>query len=177
MGGGRAHLGLPRAAANNQLKASSHSIKIPYDIFMNLKAKSIFIAAILLTFSSAGLEAAQSPAPKDAKAYIISPKNGDKVKSPVVIQFGLEGMGVAPAGMKKANTGHHHLLIDLEKLPNLKIPLPTNEHVVHFGGGQTQVTKELAPGKHTLQIILGDATHIPHNPPIMSEKITIEVVE
>lgn len=109
-----------------------------------------------------------------ARAYIISPSAGDVVSSPVVVQFGLEGAGVAPAGVEKANTGHHHLLIDTD-LPDLSKPIPSDENHRHFGGGQTQVELELTPGEHSLQLLLGDHSHIPHDPPIMSEKITITV--
>lgn len=109
-----------------------------------------------------------------AKAYIISPEDGAIVTSPVLVQFGLEGAGVAPAGVEKANTGHHHLLIDTD-LPDLSKPIPADEHHKHFGGGQTQVELELEPGEHSLQLLLGDFGHTPHNPPIMSEKITIKV--
>lgn len=110
-----------------------------------------------------------------AQAYIISPANGATVTSPVTVKFGLKGMGVAPAGIVKANTGHHHLLIDLEKLPNLEQPIPSDKNHRHFGGGQTEVTLELEPGMHTLQLLLGDATHVPHKPAVVSEKITITV--
>jgi len=140
---------------------------------------SYILKSITLVFCLASLSvvAARSPAPKDAKAFIISPKDGAKVKSPVTIQFGLEGMGVAPAGMKMDKTGHHHLLINVDKMPRMNLPLPATDKIVHFGGGQTQVTKELKPGQYTLQILLGDHSHIPHEPPVLSEKITVEVVE
>jgi hypothetical protein len=91
------------------------------------------------------------------------------------VVFGLKGMGVAPAGMEKANTGHHHLLIDLEAPPALDKPLPADEQHKHFGGGQTEVTIELTPGQHTLQLLLADHNHIPHDPPVMSEVIRIVV--
>lgn len=110
-----------------------------------------------------------------AKAYIISPADGATVKNPVTIKFGLKGMGVAPSGVDRDNTGHHHLLIDLAKLPDLSMPIPNDSNHRHFGGGQTEVTLELSPGKHTLQLLLGDAAHKPHNPPVLSEKITITV--
>ncbi len=110
-----------------------------------------------------------------AQLYIITPANGATVKSPVTIKFGLKGMGVAPAGIEFANTGHHHLLIDLDKLPDLKQPIPADKQHVHFGAGQTETTLELAPGKHTLQLLLGDHLHRPHATPVVSEKITITV--
>lgn len=117
---------------------------------------------------------ARTPAPQGAKVYIISPADGASVKSPVVITFGLSGMGVAPAGVDKPNTGHHHLLIDTG-VPALDTPVPADANHKHFGGGQTETVIELSPGKHTLQLILGDMVHIPHEPPVVSQKITITV--
>jgi hypothetical protein len=111
-----------------------------------------------------------------ARLYIISPANGAKVKSPVTVQFGLSGMGVAPAGVAKEKTGHHHILIDTEaKDVDMNQPLPASEKIKHFGGGQTETKLELSPGKHTLQMIMGDENHVPFDPPLMSEKITIKV--
>lgn len=116
-----------------------------------------------------------SAAPDNAKVYIISPAQGDTVKSPVTVVFGLENMGVAPAGVNKENTGHHHLLIDVATLPDLSLPLPATEQIKHFGAGQTQTQITLPPGKHTLQLLLGNYAHVPHQQPVMSEKITITV--
>ncbi|MGD8569037.1 MAG: DUF4399 domain-containing protein [Gammaproteobacteria bacterium] len=121
------------------------------------------------------ISANATPAPKNAKAYIISPKNGATVTSPVVVRFGLANMGVAPAGVDKANTGHHHLLIDVKKLPPMDKPIPSDDHHKHFGGGQTQTVLKLPKGKHTLQLLLGDKNHVPFSPPVMSEKITFTV--
>ena len=115
-----------------------------------------------------------TPAPEGARAYIVSPSNGATVANPVVVVFGLEGMGVAPAGMEKEKTGHHHLIIDAS-LPAMDEPIPSDENYRHFGGGQTQVSLELTPGPHTLQLLMGDQNHIPHDPPVMSEKIRITV--
>jgi len=115
--------------------------------------------------------------PADAQVYIISPKDGAKVSSPVTVQFGLKAMGIAPAGVKIENTGHHHLLIDSDAPTDLSQPLPASEKVVHFGKGQTETTVKLTPGKHTLQLLLGDSTHVPHNPPVISKKITITVTK
>ena len=109
-----------------------------------------------------------------AEAYIVSPKHGATVSSPVTVLFGLEGFGVAPAGTEHKQTGHHHLLIDAP-LPDLSKPIPANDNFRHYGGGQTQATIELSPGTHTLQLLLGDHTHIPHNPAVFSEMITITV--
>lgn len=118
---------------------------------------------------------AVTPAPEGARAYIISPVDGAAVSSPVTVVFGLEGMGVAPAGVEKANTGHHHLLIDVPDVPAAGQPIPADDNHKHFGGGQTQVSVELPPGQHTLQLVLGDQNHVPHEPPVISERITITV--
>ena len=107
--------------------------------------------------------------------YIITPQDGDTVSSPVKVIFGLKGMGVAPAGIKMKNTGHHHLLINLAQLPDLNLPIPSDEQHKHFGKGQTEVSIELEKGEHTLQLILGDHMHVPHEPPIISKKIRIKV--
>lgn len=117
---------------------------------------------------------AQSTAPADAKVYFISPGDGDILNNPVTVRFGLKNMGVAPAGTQVENTGHHHLLIDTE-LPALDMPVPSDDHHRHFGKGQTETQLTLPPGKHTLQLLMGDFRHIPHNPPLFSEKITITV--
>ncbi len=114
-------------------------------------------------------------APADARIYFIEPADGQTVSSPVAVKFGLSGMGVAPAGTVRANTGHHHLLIDVEQLPALDKPVPSDQNHRHFGGGQTETQLELAPGTHTLQLLLGDATHTPHSPAVLSEKITITI--
>ncbi|MFW1677373.1 DUF4399 domain-containing protein [Pontibacter sp. JAM-7] len=113
-------------------------------------------------------------APEGAMAYIIAPADGATVPATFTVKFGLKGMGVAPAGTDKANTGHHHLLVD-GALPDMSMPL--GKDVKHFGGGQTETTLTLSPGAHTLQLILGDMTHTPHNPPVVSEKITVTVAE
>ncbi len=118
----------------------------------------------------------RSPRPAQARVYFITPRDGEKTKSPVVVRFGLEQMGVAPAGVDKPDTGHHHLIIDAE-IPPASLPVPKSDHYLHFGGGQTQASVVLAPGKHTLQLLLGDHNHVPHDPPVVSERITIEVVK
>jgi hypothetical protein len=138
--------------------------------------RAVAIAAVAIA-SVATFAWAQerTPSPAGAEVYIISPKDGATVKSPVTIEFGLKGMGVAPAGVKFENTGHHHLLIDTDIPADQNAPLPTSDTVRHFGKGQTEASVELKPGKHTLQLVLGDDKHTPHNPPVVSKKITITV--
>jgi hypothetical protein len=143
-------------------------------------AAALILAAPLAAVPPASAQAPaaaveRTPSPAGAEAYIISPKDGAKVHGPVLVQFGLKGMGIAPAGVKMENTGHHHLLIDTEAPADLGAPLPASDKIMHFGKGQTETTLHLPPGKHTLQLLLGDQNHIPHNPPVMSKKITITV--
>lgn len=114
------------------------------------------------------------PAPAGAEVYFIAPADGATVKGPVTVQFGLRKMGVAPAGVNQEGTGHHHLLID-DPTVDFAQPLPASEQIQHFGGGETETTLTLAPGKHTLQLLLGDWKHQAHQPPVMSSKITITV--
>ena len=133
-----------------------------------------FVAVVMCLWVEAPVWAA-TPAPDGAQLYIISPQQGELVGNPVRVQFGLRGMGVAPAGIDRPKTGHHHLLIDVERLPNLDQPLPSDDNHRHFGGGQTEVELTLSPGEHRLQLILGDKDHIPLSPPLVSEPITITV--
>lgn len=116
----------------------------------------------------------RTTAPESAELYFISPADGATVSNPVNVRFGLRNMGVAPAGIKYDNSGHHHLLVDTE-LPSLDFPIINDENHLHYGGGQTETTLELPPGEHTLQLLLGDFAHIPHDPAVMSERITITV--
>lgn len=135
--------------------------------------RSLVMLAYSTLFMATGAMAA-TPVPKDAKVYLISPADGAKVTGPVTVRFGLSGMGVAPAGVDHANTGHHHLIIDAD-LPPLDKPIPKDDRHRHFGNGQTETTLDLPPGKHTLQLLLGDFNHVPHDPSLKSEKITITV--
>ena len=135
---------------------------------------TLFAAA--LAAAPLGATAGDTPAPEGADLYFIGIEDGATVSSPVTVRFGLEGMGVAPAGTEREATGHHHLLIDATLEGDaLDQPIPSDENHRHFGGGQTETTIELPPGEHTLQLVLGDANHIPHDPPVMSERITITV--
>jgi hypothetical protein len=118
----------------------------------------------------------RTPAAAGAEVYIIAPRDGAKIKGPVTVRFGLKGMGVAPAGVKFDNTGHHHLLIDTD-VSELKFeaPLPATDKIVHFGKGQTEATLTLAPGTHTLELVFADYQHLSFDPPLHSKKITITV--
>ena len=135
----------------------------------------LFFIGVVMSCSTAFAEEYFSESPPGARVYIISPKDGQVVAKTFTVRFGLLNMGVAPAGVKVPNTGHHHLLINLENLPDMEKPLAFSENVRHFGGGQTETQVTLAPGKHTLQLLLGNYLHIPHKPPVLSEKITVIV--
>lgn len=134
--------------------------------------------ALFAAFAVAGLTqaSAQTASPAGAKVTIINLKDGATVQSPFLVQFGLSGMGVAPAGVEKPNTGHHHLLIDTTlTAEQMKGAIPADDSHKHFGAGQTEAMVTLPKGKHTLQLVLGDWSHIPHAPPVMSTPITITV--
>ena len=135
---------------------------------------SLLTIALLSTIAVA--RAGETPAPANAKVYFINLKNGDAVTSPVTVRFGLSGMGIAPAGTQVADTGHHHLIID-DKIEGdaLNEAIPMDEHHLHFGKGQTEASVNLPKGTHTLQLVLGDWSHIAHKPPVMSERITVNV--
>lgn len=138
------------------------------------------VSAVLgfLAFVSVAVLASanETPSSQGAEVYFISPVDGAVVTGPVTVRFGLHGMGVAPAGVEKAGTGHHHLIIDAP-LPPLDENIPMDENHRHFGGGQTETTITLAPGTHTLQLLLADQNHLPHDPPVYSKPITITVTE
>ena len=134
------------------------------------------IAALIVAATVAGAQERSAPA-SGAEVYIISPKDGAKVKGPVVVLFGLKGMGIAPAGVKFDNTGHHHLLVDMDVPADLSVPMPATDKLLHFGKGQTQTSLNLAPGKHTLQLVFADLNHRAFNPPLVSKKITITVTD
>ncbi|MBB3263881.1 hypothetical protein FHW79_001477 [Azospirillum sp. OGB3] len=145
-------------------------------------AAMIVAAALLLLPGAASAQSANAQstngrekAPEGARAYIMWPSNGTTISGGKLwVRMGLQNMGIAPAGIRKEDTGHHHLLVDSD-LATYDEPIPNTKQSLHFGGGQTEVRLELPPGRHTLQMILGDADHVPHDPPIMSQKITIIV--
>ena len=126
----------------------------------------LIISTIFATFSISA----------NPKVYFINLEDGDRVESPFLIQFGLSGMGIAPAGTDRSNTGHHHLLINVDDI-DLSKPIPSSSNHIHFGGGQTESLVDLMPGDYSMQLVLGDMTHTPHNPPIISQRINITVID
>ncbi|TDR43017.1 uncharacterized protein DUF4399 [Tahibacter aquaticus] len=150
-----------------------------------MKRVHVLLAGVFLAAAAQAQDAAKAPAaapglPRTAatagaELYFIAPADGATVGKEFTVRFGLKGMGVAPAGVTTDKTGHHHLLIDVAELPPMNLPLPNDATHKHFGGGQTETTLTLTPGQHTLQLVLGDALHIPFDPPILSKKITITV--
>jgi len=141
-----------------------------------MKARCIFalMAGLASIATALAADLPRNPAPADVELYIISPKDGETVASPLTVRFGLRGMGIAPAGVAMENTGHHHLLIDATP-PAVDRPIPADANHVHFGKGQTEAVITLAPGRHRLQLLLADHLHIPHDPPVMSKPITVIV--
>jgi Domain of unknown function (DUF4399) len=140
--------------------------------------KSIWMVALLVT--SAAVAQAEAPARTEAaagaEAYIIAPADKARVKNPVTVRFGLKGMGIAPAGIQVANTGHHHLFVDTALPADMSQPIPVVDgKIIHFGKGQTETTLTLTPGKHTLQLLVGDLLHIPNAQPVASQQITVTV--
>ena len=135
------------------------------DIYKLMKILLI-ISTIFATFSISA----------NPKVYFINLEDGDRVESPFLIQFGLSGMGIAPAGTDRENTGHHHLLINVDDI-DLSKPIPSSSNHIHFGGGQTESLVDLMPGNYSMQLVLGDMTHTPHNPPIISQRINITVID
>jgi len=140
---------------------------------LTLPTSILFLAICLLSGGIAFSQDLASPAPEGAEVYIVSPKDGETVGREFTVVFGLKGMGVAPAGIDAENTGHHHLLVNQAELPAAGVPM--GNPPLHFGKGQTETVLTLEPGKHTLQLILGNHLHVPHNPPVTSSKITITV--
>ena len=144
--------------------------------------KLVLLGALAALAMSGPAVAGETPSPPDAKVYFVNLSDGDTVKSPFKVIFGASGMGVAPAGVEKDNTGHHHLLLNRPPLgqgedgeDEFIYNIPADENHIHYGGGQTETVLELPAGTHTLQMVFGDKDHIPHNPPVMSDVITITV--
>ncbi|WP_205609832.1 DUF4399 domain-containing protein [Noviherbaspirillum galbum] len=132
-------------------------------------------AVLLLAPQAAAWAAEVTPSPKDAQVYFIWPRDGEVINGGKFwVRMGLRNMGVAPKGVNRPGTGHHHLIVDSE-LPPAGQPIPSDRNHLHFGAGETEARVELPPGKHTLQLLLGDQDHVPHDPPIHSKKITVTV--
>jgi hypothetical protein len=137
-----------------------------------------FVAALSILMGNAAMaETAQPHWPAGAKVFFVEPKNGAEISGPIKVVMGVRGIEIAPAGTDKTDTGHHHILIDTDAPTGAKAlaPLPAYDNIKHFGKGQTETALTLAPGKHTLQLIVGDGNHIPYDPALASEKITITV--
>jgi hypothetical protein len=138
--------------------------------------KRLFLALSLVSIAALSVAQEHSAPAPDAEVYIIAPQNGATVHGPVTVRFGLKGMGVAPAGVKFDNTGHHHLLVDTDfGAIKLDSPLPATDKILHFGKGQTETTLTLPPGKHTLELVFADYLHNSFDPPLHSKKVTITV--
>lgn len=140
-----------------------------------MKFKLAATLAVALSLAGCGESGStRTPSPPGAKVFFVEPVDGAEVTSPVTVKFGIEGMEVVPAGTEKDHSGHHHVLIDT-KLEDVNSPIPADDNHKHFGKAQTEATLELTPGKHTLQMVLGDHNHIPHDPVVQSDVITITV--
>lgn len=142
---------------------------------MELASRRLVIVAGIMLLSPAARVLAAVPSPKDAYLYIIWPNNGARLKGAFWCRFGLRNMGVAPAGVDFRNAGHHHLLVDVNEPLDPAVPIPQDKNHLHFGAGQTEARVELPPGRHTLQLALGDSKHYLFDPPVVSRKIEITV--
>jgi hypothetical protein len=140
-----------------------------------MKVVRLMALATALVAVSCAAQAQGRPAPKDALVYFIWPQNGATIKGAFWCRFGLRNMGVTHAGDDFQNSGHHHLLVDVNEALDVNEPIPQDKNHLHFGAGQTETRLELQPGRHTLQLVLGDAKHFPFNPPLVSEKITVTI--
>lgn len=140
-----------------------------------MKAVLMSVALMIVSFGAAAADVPLSPSPAGASVFFIEPADGATVPPTFTVKFGVKGMSIAPAGTDQPNSGHHHLLIDVAELPDMKLPLPATDHVVHFGKGQTETQVTLTPGKHTLQLVFANYLHIPHAPPVISKRITVTV--
>jgi hypothetical protein len=166
------HFGAGQTETTVKLQPGEHTLQLLFaDKDHIAHSPALYSKRIKITVVDPSLRTA---APADAKVYFVGLKDGQVVPEKFTFHFGLVNMGVAPAGISKPDTGHHHLLIDAE-LPPLDRPIPNDFQHLHFGSGQTEATVTLPPGKHTLRLLLGDAEHVPHNPPVMSNAITVTV--
>jgi hypothetical protein len=131
-------------------------------------------ANVSATIESPVADISRTASPAGASVFFITPQDGDTVSNPVAIEFGIEGMSVVAAGVEETHSGHHHLLVDTD-LPDMGMPIPADANHIHFGNAATSTALDLAPGQHTLRLLLGDHLHIPHDPPVVSGLITITV--
>lgn len=144
---------------------------------MNMK---YVLCVLLLAFTAAGFagdDSALMPSAEGAAVGFANLKDGDVVPPGFTVKFSIAGMGIAPAGVQIDNTGHHHLLIDVAELPDFSQPLPATDNIIHFGKGESEFELNLPEGRHTLQLVLADYRHLPHEPPVVSEPISITVRE
>ena len=135
--------------------------------------KTVYLFLFLIALNACSYNETHSNINKEL--FFLTPSNGEEVTSPVVIKFGVIGMDIVPAGVNKPMSGHHHLLVNVDRLPNMKMPIPADKNHFHFGKGQKETTLDLPKGKHTLQLLLGNYLHIPHKEPLISKKIEIIV--
>src|SRR6202049_1888642 len=135
-----------------------------------------FLGGFILSDTALSQTGGPTPSPPEAAVYFIGLKDGDTLPTKATLHFGLRGMGVAPAGSDRANSGHHHLIVDAPT-PALNTEIPNDFQHLHFGAGQTETEVNLPPGEHTLQLVFGDKNHVPHSPPVMSDRIKVKVAD
>jgi hypothetical protein len=174
------HFGRGQTSGEVTLTPGEHTLQLLLGDFEHVPHDPpVFSPVVRVTVADAGAAQAatpsgRQPSPPDAVVYFVYPHDGDLIYPKSTIRFGLRNMGIAPAGVSKANTGHHHLIIDAETPPPDE-PIPNDPNHIHFGGGQTEVKLNLSRGEHTLQLVLADEQHVPHDPPVMSAKIKVTV--
>jgi hypothetical protein len=176
------HFGRGQTSAEVTLTPGEHTLQlllgdhqhVPHDPPVASNAVRVSVADISAGTPQMATASGRQPSPPDAAVYFVYPRDGEVIYPRSTIRFGLRNMGVAPAGVSKANTGHHHLIVDSDT-PSLDAPIPNDPNHMHFGGGQTEVKLTLTPGEHTLQLMLADDQHVAHDPPVMSERIKITV--
>jgi hypothetical protein len=176
------HFGRGQTSAEVTLSPGEHTLQlllgdhqhVPHDPPVASNVVRVSVADISAGTPQMATPSGRQPSPPDAAVYFVYPRDGEVIYPRSTIRFGLRNMGVAPAGVSKANTGHHHLIVDADT-PSLDAPIPNDPNHLHFGGGQTEVKLTLTPGEHTLQLMLADDQHVAHDPPVMSERIKITV--
>jgi hypothetical protein len=177
------HFGRGQTSAEITLTPGEHTLQLMLGDHQHVPHDPPVVSNVVRVYVSEGAgtgtpqtasASGRQPSPPDGAVYFVYPREGELIYPKSTIRFGLRNMGVAPAGIAKANTGHHHLIVDAET-PPLDVPIPNDPNHLHFGAGQTEVKVELKPGEHTLQLILADERHIPHDPPVMSPRIKVTV--